>query len=234
MKDKFLKDNPEVGFYHKAYLIVGTIRSMLFEMTDLNWDDLQGLASPRILYVHRNKNKILEALREPAAEETLNKLLKVPGIGIFIAYQLWLDWTYLGVYCNQFNQTENDTVISGPGCNRGIMCMIYGGKNFFTNRGDIYRDFNSKHSGRRFDNFMLWLKENLPQLMKENNLEWDEDKLFEGIDSPIKGFTLANIENSFCEFFKLNRVIYDLKIGGRYPDEFFESYYSDYDISLAK
>ena len=171
-------------------------------------DKYKYLNLSRIIYVLHYKDIILEAYHsEP--KRAIELLYKLSGFGDFMSYQVWVDWTYM----DEYKYDENYLVISGPGCNEGIMWLIYG-ESYADFKDDCIADFNDNHYN--FYNFLEWFYHNIDRLMRENNIEWNPQKMFKDIDSPIKEWTKMNIENSFCEFGKLNRIIHNCRGRVRY------------------
>lgn len=102
--------------------------------------------------------------------------LNVTGIkGKFTIYQVLMD---LG-YHSEFKFSNNEFVLSGPGCSLGIsyLCEDMGGLND--------------------EEFMFWLRDNICNLIDFNPKEFlhfcDEDN---------QNWSVNDIENSFCEFSK--------------------------------
>lgn len=72
----------------------------------------------------------LPILLDSSPEDCYNKLRSYPGIGEFLAYQIWVDLSYW----SRTPYTEEDFVVAGPGCKRGIDLV-------FSNKGNLsYED----------------------------------------------------------------------------------------------
>ena len=50
----------------------------------------------------------------------LNIIKGIKGIGDFLAYQIWVDLTYIP----EFDQSEDSFTVAGPGCRLGIDLLV--------------------------------------------------------------------------------------------------------------
>lgn len=124
---------------------------------------------------------ILEATDQKQAYETI---LSVHGLAKFLAYQIWVDLTYIPEY----KFSENEFVISGPGCDRGIDML-----------------FEDK-DGMTYEECLFWLRDNLERLWKENGLEYYPDELFDHLPEYDQNYNVMMLENSFCEHQKNSKA----------------------------
>lgn len=100
----------------------------------------------------------------------------IPAIrGKFVIYQILMD---LG-YHPEFKFSNNEFVLSGPGCSLGISSLC------------------EDMDGLNDEEFMFWLRDNISDLIDFNPKEFlhfcDEDN---------QNWSVNDIENSFCEFSK--------------------------------
>lgn len=113
------------------------------------------------------------------------KISKNPeGIGRFFIYQVFLDLAYQ----KEFPMNENDFIISGPGCDFGLKCL-------FPNYSKV---INSEE-------LLVWVWKNSNVLFDVN----DWNRFFikpKNLTYYHDGFTLANVENFFCEFGKYWKI----------------------------
>ena len=107
-------------------------------------------------------------------------LKKIPPIGTFLAYQIWVDWTYIPEY----PYSENEFVVSGPGCHKGI--------EYFTEDLDGLTD----------EEFMFWLRDNMQEVCDKAGLKWNPEEMFHFLPEDQRNWGVMQIENSFCEFGK--------------------------------
>ena len=154
-----------------AYLVSGSRRAVFF---DLGYPDLK---KPVMFFNFLQKyskeieKTILEA-KNPL-EATKNNIPVIRGK--FVIYQVLMD---LG-YHPEFKFSNNEFVLSGPGCSLGIsfLCEDMGGLND--------------------EEFMFWLRDNISDLIDFNPKEF-----LHFCDEDDQNWSVNDIENSFCEFSK--------------------------------
>ncbi len=180
--------------------------------------------------VFHHKQKILSSILLGAntydqgiiyPKECVDILQTIPYIGIFMSYQVWVDYTYLSEYTHGSDSTVNsariskwsddDYAVSGPGCDDGIDWMVCGKDliNPETNRpiyGKSKVDYNE---------FLYWFRENLDNLMKDNNLEWNPKEFLHFLPEKLQHWGLMEVENSFCELNKLMKLKNGIKMRSR-------------------
>ena len=106
------------------------------------------------------------------------------GIGRFFVYQVFLDLSYQ----EDFSMYENDFVLSGPGCDFGLR--------------QLFPNYAKRVSSEKL---LVWVWKNSERLYGVD----DWNKFFkepEGLVYYHDGFTLANVENFFCEFGKYWKI----------------------------
>lgn len=104
----------------------------------------------------------------------IDSLKQVKGISNFLAYQLFVDFTYL----EDFPWSENEFVMSGPGCSLGLSYL-------FTDKG-----------GLEDEELLFWLRDNCP-ITKE----WCKEHM---TDLPMEEryMNVMSLENCMCELGK--------------------------------
>lgn len=117
-------------------------------------------------------------------EEVFNRLLKVSGLGYFLAYQIFVDLTYIP----EFPFSENEFVISGPGCSSGL---------------DMYFKDND---GLSYEEQLFWLRDNLEAVWDKYSLKYYPNELFDHLEEFDRNYNVMMLENSFCELSKLVRA----------------------------
>jgi hypothetical protein len=139
--------------------------------------------------------RVLIAALNPAVPALIQKaktpqrviliLKKIPGVGDFLAYQMFVDLTYLP----EFPFSENEFVMCGPGCKRGLEYL--------------YDDWG----GLTPEELMFQLRDNINVLFKRYiDPDWNPRKLF--TDLPVEDRTLnvMCLENCMCELHKYIKV----------------------------
>lgn len=174
-------------FYTNAYKTGGTNSGIFSSYPDDNRymsvilmiDDLRNRNYANIL---SNKENQLEVYLE------LNRL---KGIGRFIAYQLYVDLTYI----EEFPFSENEFVVAGPGC-------FYGSELLLIDRYDF--------DGLNPDEMVFYLRDNLDELFIWAGCESLSRDEFPGLpeDEPI--INVMSMENILCEYQKFYRATYGI------------------------
>ena len=124
---------------------------------------------------------IIERIKNvKSQEEVYNILRSFDGFGEFLAYQIFVDFSYI----EEFPFSENEFVVVGPGCKRGLNL--------------IFKDFD----GLSFEEALFWLRDNQNELFGE-----DFGKLFSDLEDFDKKLNVMNLENCMCEISKYIRAI---------------------------
>lgn len=112
-------------------------------------------------------------------EEVYNLLKELPAIGSFLAYQIFVDFTYI----KEFPFSENEFTVAGPGCKRGID-----------------RVFEDK-DGMTYEECIFWLRDNWKNL---NYMDYYFDPEEEMLDMKHydRVMNVMSLENCFCEISK--------------------------------
>lgn len=112
--------------------------------------------------------------------EAFNILKSIPGIANFLGYQIFVDCTYIP----EFQFSENEFTIAGPGCKKGL------------NRLFMSTD------GMTSEECVFWLRDNLtiaaPQL--------DPKTLMTDLPEEERFLSVMSLENCLCEFSKYHRA----------------------------
>lgn len=108
----------------------------------------------------------------------------IDGVGNFIAYQIFVDLTYIPEY----PISEEEFVVSGPGCHAGLEFL--------------FEDMD----GMTDEETLFWLRDKIDGLFKEvSNGVYDINEFFWYLDQRDRKWTVMDLENSFCE---LSKYIY--------------------------
>lgn len=108
------------------------------------------------------------------------------GIGDFLAYQIFVDFTYIP----QFPFSENEFTVVGPGCKKGIDELF------------VIKD------GMNYEECIFYIRDNwyrlMEDVMKEN--QFYPEKEMVDCKQYDRCMNVMSIENCFCEFSKYVRV----------------------------
>ena len=126
------------------------------------------------------KREVVGAIkRAKTPQEVIDALQMFNGIGNFLSYQMFVDLTYLP----EFPWSENEFVVSGPGCIAGLTEL-------FEDRG-----------GLTFDELLFWLRDNCP-ITREECME-----LMVDLPEEDRVMNLMSLENCMCELSKYIRAV---------------------------
>jgi hypothetical protein len=116
--------------------------------------------------------------RSVTPKEVIYNLKSIDGIGNFLAYQIFVDLTYL----EELPWSENEFTVSGPGCSRGLSELF------------IDRD------GLSYEELLFWLRDNCP-ITPEDCME-----LMVDLPEEDRYMNIMSLENCMCELSKYVRA----------------------------
>ena len=120
---------------------------------------------------------------------TLELLMSHKGIGEFLGYQMWVDFTY----CDDYPWSENEFTVAGPGCMNGL-------DRLFIEKDEMTHE-----------ECLFWLRDN-PHVL---DIDWAD--LFDYMDDHDQCANVMSLENCFCELGKYIKSIEALEQGKRAP-----------------
>lgn len=121
--------------------------------------------------------RLLEADTQQAAYEVIRS---IRGFADFLAYQVFVDLTYIP----DFPFSENEFVIAGPGCKRGIDLIF------------------ADRDGMDYSEAMFWLRDNWTEVCEQLGVSWDNLAIFSDLPKYDRRMNVMSIENCFCEISK--------------------------------
>ena len=128
--------------------------------------------------------------------EVIDKLQKYPGISDFLAYQLFVDFTYI----KEFPFSENEFTIAGVGAVSGLK-LLFGG--------------TKRKTGCTPEELIFWLRDNWNRLNKYNldcggKHTVKPKSLMQDLPENDRIMNVMRIENCLCEFSKYYKAKFDL------------------------
>lgn len=195
---QFLAKNPDYVPWTAAYMVGGAIRGMKSLIPEGCEIKHSLTALLHIWNRLQTEYNVKDALRFDTAQSCLDYMEEqhYPGCSRFLTYQVFLDWTY----CPDFPFSEDDGVFSGPGCDGGLWRVYCGDtctKNEFL--------YTVKHLGLTPEDLLRIIRRNSERYFKECGIELKE--LLSDLPEEKRYFTLANWENTMCEFQKYWRYL---------------------------
>lgn len=170
-----LKTLPESS--SRVYLCSGFIRGCRWEL-EKDKIEFKNSLDAVLKQLHRYTDHYYESFWD--IESPIELMKKIKNLGNFLKYQVFVDMTYL----SEYPFSENEFVLSGPGCTIGINLLV--------------QDLD----GLTPEEFMFWFRDNISILRPDFNPE----EMFFFLEPEDRNWGVMQIENSFCEFQKLLKV----------------------------
>lgn len=145
-----------------------------------------------LLFVdYLNQDGIVNRIKSASnPKEVFDILCSYKGLGSFLAYQIFVDFTYI----ENFPFSENEFTVAGPGCKKGLDYLF------------VDKDHMS------YEECLFWLRDNwieLNDINKHNGFESSFIPRRDMTDLPKydRVMNVMSLENCFCEFSKYWRVL---------------------------
>ncbi len=132
----------------------------------------------------KNNGVVQKILDSKTQKECFDELVNIHGLARFLAYQIFVDLTYIP----EFKFSENEFTISGPGCDRGI---------------DLILD---DRDGLTHEEALFWIRNNIVHEWEKRGLVTDLDELFDHLPEYDQCLNVMMLENSFCELQKYTKA----------------------------
>lgn len=176
-----LVEDPKRVFFTAAFNTAGMKRT-LKKVTGESYIPMRILKFIKILI---NEGLVDDIKACTNQQEVYQTLTDYNGIGHFLAYQFYVDMTYIA----EFPFSENEFTVAGPGC---VMGLNY-----------LFED----RDGMSDEECLFWLRDNLDRLfVEELGKDWDAKRVFWDLPEEDRFFNVMSLENCFCELSKYIRV----------------------------
>lgn len=176
-----LVEDPKRVFFTTAFHTVG-MKNTLKRVTGEDYSPMRILKFIKILINEGLVDDIKACVNQ---QEVYQTLTDYNGIGRFLAYQFYVDMTYIA----EFPFSENEFTVAGPGCVMGLNYL-------FENR-----------DGMTYEECLFWLRDNLDRLfVEELGKDWDAKQVFWDLPEEDRCFNVMSLENCFCELSKYIRA----------------------------
>ena len=181
------KEDPKRVFFTGAFITGGLKRALKWYLPrDLEKKDS---AEMRVMWFmkHLVDTEITKELKRSSTQQEAFKVLaSLMGIGEFLAYQMFVDMTYIA----EFPFSENEFTVAGPGCKRGIDYL-----------------FEDK-DGMSYEECLFWMRDNLNRAFKSTlGKSIQFNKLMYDLKSDDRCFNVMSLENCMCELSKYIRAV---------------------------
>lgn len=176
-----LVEDPKRVFFTAAFHTVG-MKNTLKKVTGESYAPMRILKFIKILI---NEGLVYDIKACTNQQEVYQTLTDYNGIGRFLAYQFYVDMTYIA----EFPFSENEFTVAGPGC---VMGLNY-----------LFED----RDGMSYEECLFWLRDNLDRLfVEELGKDWDAKRVFWDLPEEDRCFNVMSLENCFCELSKYIRA----------------------------
>lgn len=135
--------------------------------------------------IYDNEELITDLGHCVTAQEFFNCLQRISGIAYFLAYQIFVDWTY----CEESLWSENEFVVAGPGARRGLDLV-------FDNR-----------DGMTYEEALFWLRDNWQIICDWLGLPWNPNEIFTDLEPEDRYMNVMSLQNCHCEISKYIRAV---------------------------
>ena len=179
-------EDPHRVFFTGAFITGGLKRALKWYLPK---DDPKNSMEMRMLWFMKVliDDDVVSKINSSATQkDVFNTLCSYDGLGRFLAYQIFVDMTYI----KEFPFSENEFTVAGPGCRMGLSFL--------------FKDTD----GMTPEECLFWLKDNLESIFKNKTKgKFSCSNLFTDLPEYDRRFNVMSLENCFCELSKYVRAI---------------------------
>lgn len=132
-------------------------------------------------------------------EECFNVIKSVRGFADFLAYQVFVDLTYI----EDFPFSENEFTVAGPGCKKGLDYI-------FTDKAGMTYEECLFWLRNKINDGMLFNSSNIDKIESSNNYAhrvYNPEQLFSDLPEYDRCVNVMSLENCMCELSKYIRAV---------------------------
>ena len=177
--------DPQYIFFTGAFITGGMKRALKWYLPKGTEEDSMPMRVMKFME-HLYADQVVSKIKACKTQKDVYDLLRgYLGIGDFLAYQMFVDMTYIA----EFPFSENEFTAAGPGCKMGLNFLF------------LDRD------GMSYEECLFWLRENLGDLFADVlEKPWDPHELFKDLPEHDRCLNVMSLENCFCELSKYIRA----------------------------
>lgn len=183
----FAKENPKFAFFTNAFLTSGLKKTLNLLYPKEKFVP----ALPLKFMENLNNSNFFEDLNSCKNQQEVFKLLSsMTGIGDFLAYQIFVDFTYIP----EFPFSENEFTVAGPGCQQGIDFLFL------------------DTDGLNYEECIFWIRDNWDEIQTfvPHKFRFDPQTKMIDLKQCDRVMNVMSLENCFCEFSKYYRAVNDI------------------------
>lgn len=181
--DNYCLENPEYKPFTNAFMVSGFLRPLYAKFKTKS----PSVVIKFVEFLDQDKDFFVNFTRCLNQSRVVRYLQTIEGISTFLAYQIFVDCTYL----QDFPFSENEYTLCGPGARKGINCL-----------------FQDK-DGMGYEECVFWMRNNWERMMAAVE---DEDQRFipsihmSDLRPYDRTMNVMSLENCMCEFSKYYRT----------------------------
>lgn len=175
------------SLYTGAFYTTGMRQGVQATLTEIGLiGDFSG--NDILLFVnYLNQDGIIESIDKAKDQKgVFAALCKYKGLGSFLAYQIFVDLTYI----DEFPFSENEFTVAGPGCRKGLDML--------------FKD----RAGMSYEECVFWVRDNIEAAFEKHlGKSLDPQRLFADLPEYDRCLNVMSLENCFCELSKYIRAV---------------------------
>lgn len=178
------QEDPQYIFFTGAFITGGMKRALKWYLKGAEEDNMPMRVMKFMEYLQ--EDGVTKKIKSCKTQKEIYDLLRgYLGIGDFLAYQMFVDMTYI----MEFPFSENEFTAAGPGCKNGLNYLF------------VDRD------GMSYEECLFWVRDNLGDLFHDIlGKPWNPSKLFRDLPQHDRCLNVMSLENCFCELSKYIRA----------------------------
>ena len=177
-------EDPKYIFFTGAFITGGMKRALKWYLKGAEEDNMPMRVMKFMQYLW--EDNIAGKIKACMTQESVYNLLRgYLGIGDFLAYQMFVDMTYI----EEFPFSENEFTAAGPGCKNGL--------------NELFED----KDGMSYEECLFWVRNNIEREFIKRGWKWDAKKLFCDLPEYDRCLNVMSLENCFCELSKYIRAV---------------------------
>lgn len=179
------QNDPGYIFFTGAFITGGMKRALKWYLPKGTEEDSMPMRVMKFMD-HLYKDGVVDKIKLCANQKSVYDLLRgYLGIGNFLAYQMFVDMTYI----EEFPFSENEFTAAGPGCKMGL--------------GFLFDD----KDGMTDEECLFWVRDNIGEAFKDIlGKYWEPTELFSDLPEEDRCLNVMSLENCFCELSKYIRA----------------------------
>lgn len=202
---RLLRQDPDRKWWSSAYNQGGTKYAWKFpdgegfsrapsEEQGRKYQDYEPDIPLRVFHIGpwlKERNVFQRLMKARDQEAAYNIIREIRGFAAFLAYQVFVDLTYI----EDFPFSENEFVVAGPGCKRGLDL--------------VFTDYD----GLTHEEALFWLRNNVDDYFYAIEAGdygkhiWRPEKLFASRPEDDRRLNIMALENCFCELSKYIKAV---------------------------